>query len=332
LTTRSGTRILLIGCGELGSRHLQAVCTLETVSQIEVVDPRPAALELGRRRLAEVEGRNRDITVQWLAAPEKASKGGDLCIVATQAEGRNTLIRQAANELGYNAFIVEKIVTQSLATYQDLLDFTERQGIGVWVNFKSRAYHVHKRIKDRLDSFEPIHFNAIAGNHGLATNGMHAIDLFVFHDACGVIENAGAQIDPVLHPSKRGNAVFDLSGTMAGYSEKGSHLSISYAAGHESTEHISIVAPRYRAIVDHVNRCGWESDVDRGWQWRPMEFAGNPFVSSMTREFAADILARGQCELPTLAEGMPAHKFVFAQLLPHFNRLLAKDDDLCPVT
>ena len=47
---RSGYRVLIVGCGEIGSRHLQAVASLPQVSEIEVVDPRPEALELGRER------------------------------------------------------------------------------------------------------------------------------------------------------------------------------------------------------------------------------------------------------------------------------------------
>ena len=42
-----GHRILIVGCGELGTRHLQAVASLNEVVEIEVVDPRPEGLELG---------------------------------------------------------------------------------------------------------------------------------------------------------------------------------------------------------------------------------------------------------------------------------------------
>jgi len=38
--------ILLIGCGQLGSRHLQAIAALPEIGQIEVLDPNPQALEV----------------------------------------------------------------------------------------------------------------------------------------------------------------------------------------------------------------------------------------------------------------------------------------------
>ena len=46
--------LLLIGCGELGSRHLQALASLpsdiQSNIQIEVLDSRPEALDIGRQK------------------------------------------------------------------------------------------------------------------------------------------------------------------------------------------------------------------------------------------------------------------------------------------
>ena len=39
-------RILIVGCGQLGGRHLQAVASLPSVREIDVVDPRPEGLEM----------------------------------------------------------------------------------------------------------------------------------------------------------------------------------------------------------------------------------------------------------------------------------------------
>lgn len=54
-------RILIAGCGELGSRHLQAVAALSQVREVEVVDLRPEALALGKQQLSEVQDRAQDV-------------------------------------------------------------------------------------------------------------------------------------------------------------------------------------------------------------------------------------------------------------------------------
>jgi predicted dehydrogenase len=163
-------------------------------------------------------------------------------------------------------------------------------------------------------------------------NGVHAADLFAFYDGTDRIESAGACIDPILHTSKRGNGVFDLSGTLHGYTAKGSHLSISYASQHAGPAHFSIASPRYRAVIDDQMKWFYESTMETGWSWRQVPFEANLMISHMTRHFAADILRSGQCELPTLQECFPAHRFILSELQPHFNKLLNHQSDRCPVT
>ncbi len=55
-------------------------------------------------------------------------------------------------------------------------------------------------------------------------------------------------------------------------------------------------------------------------------------VSQMTKAFVTDILKNSRCQLPTLEECWPAHRFILGALQPHFSRLLGKDLDYCPVT
>lgn len=329
---RSYYRVLIVGCGELGSRHLQAVATLPQVREIDLVDPRPEALELGRQRLSEVPDRPSTTTVRWLNSLEEASRSGDLCIVATQADVRCQLVKQAAETSGYSSFLLEKLVTQSVQDYEDLMEFATRRALSVWVNCKTRVHPSHQRVKAHLDSAEPIIFSVIGGNHGLVNNGIHAVDLFAFYDGTPRIHSAGSRIDPLLHPSKRGNGMFDLSGSLHGYSEKGSRFMLSFAASHDGPMHYTILSPRYRAIVDDRMKWIHESSADSGWSWQAVPYEADLMVSHMTKTFAADILASGRCDLPTLEECFASHRFILGELLPHFNRLLGRELDRCPAT
>lgn len=329
--TAEGRRVLLVGCGELGSRHLQAVVKLPQVREVEVVDPRSAALARGRERVAEISDRQRSITIRWLASLEKATPGGDLCIIATHAQGRCQLVRAVVEGLGYSTFLLEKIIAPSIRELEDLIKYARGRGITAWVNCKARAYPFHRKVKQQLDPDDPILFNVVGGNHGLANNGVHAADLFAFYDGASQIESGGSCVDPVLHSSRRGPSLFDLSGTLHGYTAKGSHFTVSYARDHATGEQISITTRRYRCVVDALQRWAVESDAASGWAWRKAPFEGNLLVSEMTAEFAAAIFT-GRCPLPTLEESAVAHRFILGELQPHFNRLLHRQLDLCPVT
>ena len=328
----SHVRVLLVGCGQLGSRHLQAIASLPEVSEIEVVDPRPESLALGRARLEETPQRRQDQAVRWLSSLEQAAPDGALCIVATQAEGRCQLVREIIERLGYQRFLLEKIVGQSVAEIEELEALLQARHCAAWVNFKTRAYPIHQRIKARLDPQEPILVHAMGGNHGLANNGVHTADLFAFYDDTGRLDLVAASLDPILHPSKRGPRVFDLSGTLQGTTEKGSHFVLSYAGDHAQSEQIIVASKRYRAIVDHMQRWAVESDASTGWDWRPVPFEGDILVSAMTATFARDVLATGRCQLPTLSQSLVAHRFILGALQGPFSRLLEQRLELCPVT
>jgi hypothetical protein len=325
-------RVLIVGCGQLGSRHLQAVAAVPQVEQIEVVDPNPLALRLGLQRLSEVTERRASTSVRWLSSLKDASRSGDLCIIATQAEGRCQLVKEVSESLGYSSFLLEKIVAQSVQEMEGLVQFAEAMGISAWVNCQIRTFPFHRRVKKHIGPKDAVMLSAMGSNQRLATNGIHIADLFAYFDESPRIDSAGASIDQVLHSSKRGPRLYDLSGTLHGYTKKGSRLNISYTDGYCNWEHISIATGRYRCVVDHKQGWAFESDADSEWAWRQVPFEGNLLVSQTTRDFAARILTSGKCPLPTLEQSLVSHRFILGELQPNFSRLLGRELDLCPVT
>jgi len=324
-------KICIVGCGELGSRHLQAVASLPAISEIHIIDSNLKAFELGKSRLKQISDINQEIKFSWSGKIDQQAAKGDLCIVATQAKGRCQLIKEIFQRLGYRKFLIEKLVAQSLDDYQDLLAFVRANHLLIWVNCKSRAYSAHKHIKSRLDPDEPIVFSIIGGNDGLANNGIHAVDLFSFYTKGQKIHRSATHIDPILHPSKRGPEVFDLSGSLYGYSDKGSVFMLSFASGSSAPTLISIVGSKASFIVDHYKKFAYESHADSNWQWSRIPFEENFLVSNMTKAFAADILQESKCDLPTLEECYPAHEFIFEALASVFKQLLKTDGAYCPV-
>ena len=85
-------KVLLIGCGELGSRHLQALASLpsniQSNIQIEVLDSRPEALDIGRQRVEELSSAIPVSEIDWITSMSEASKDGAMCVIATQANDR----------------------------------------------------------------------------------------------------------------------------------------------------------------------------------------------------------------------------------------------------
>lgn len=325
-------KILIVGCGELGSRHLQAVATLPMVEEIVVVDSNSVALQTGQCRLKDLQGLSPRTTFHWLSSLEEVKGTYDLCIVGTLAKGRCSLIKKIVNQLGIRQFLIEKIVSQSSSEYADLLQFAEKNRLEIWINCKTRTYPIHQHVKKQLRPGEPILFSAMGGNHGLANNGVHTADLFIFYDESPEIHLVSSAIEPALHVSKRGKDIFDLSGTLTGKTNKGSTFMLSYAGDHVASEQFSVSTKSYRCIIDQMLRWAFENDGEKGGPWRPLPFEGNLMVSQMTKTFVTEIFEKKNCQLPLLNECWPAHRFILDALQPHFNQLSGEKWNHCPVT
>ncbi len=323
-------RVLLVGCGQIGSRHLQAVGCLPEVASVDVIDCNESSLALGQARLNELTDKNSKILYRWLGAIESSSQSVDLCILATSAFGRLKLIKEIFEKTGVTKFIIEKLVAQSVGEYQELLAFAKQKNLSIWVNCPTRSYAVHQYIKSKLDPHEPVIFSEIGGNHGLICNGIHYVDLFRFYDQSPEIYPAGALIDPILHPSKRGKDLFDLSGILTGYSSKGGKFILSYAADHLASDIVTITTCRARFVVDVIS--GWAEESIEGGAWQKIPVVTNIRVSYTTKIFCSDIFACNVCALPTLQECWLAHHYLLTETLPHFNRLLKTQNQFCPAT
>ena len=322
-------RILIVGCGQLGRRHLEAVSDLKEVSHITVVDAHLAALGQAREFLTQLNQMRPGITFD-LSLP--IGENFDVCIVATQAAGRCALIQDIVRQTKCRKFLIEKIVAQSVQEYKALMDFAQAQNCLIWVNCKTRAYKIHRYIKEKIGQSIPMVMHMVAGNQGLANNGVHAADLFAFYDGDHRIEPIACRVDEKLHPSKRGASVFDLSGTLIGQTSRGSEMVLSYVQDHAAPETISINTPVCRFWVDHSQQNYFESYADEQWVWRKIEIVEDYRVSFMTKAFVSDILSRGQCHLPTLQQCFVGHEFILNILKDPFCRLLGRPVSLCPVT
>lgn len=329
----AGYKILIIGCGELGSRHLQAVSVLESVSEVCVLDPSDRGLELGQTRLAEVSQRNPKIQYHWLKQIDESSCKGDLIILATQAQGRVALVEELFPQLNYRYCLTEKVVAQSVEEYQLFLKAAEQANMKVWVNCKTRAYKVHQYIKSKLSPEEPIVMTRIAGNHGLGSNGIHGADLFAFFTGNQSIDSVRQNIDSVIHPSKRGNHVCDLSGHVYGSTGLGDQFQLSFVREHMAPDVITVMSSSGRFIVDHFKRMGMQSLPENNWEWMPLEdMDENWAVSVMTAAFVNDILEKDECALPTLQQNFIAHEFILNSLYLTFDQLGQIHNGLCPIT
>ena len=320
--------IILVGCGNIGSRHLQAIARLSYSIQVYVIEPNDSAQNLAKLRLKEITYDETNHEFFWYKSVNELKKTGDLVVVATNSVGRVDLILDLINK-GNTRFLVEKVVCQSVSEYNRLLEkINESNGKG-WVNTTPRCFKSYHTIKELLQGERVICFSVKTNSkNGLGTNAVHYIDLLSWLvEDNKIILNGESLLDELL-PNKRGQNFKEFSGTIIGTVKNGSSLSITFLPNLNDETVLEISANRLKIVIDETNEkitmYGNTKDYNLEFNYE--------YVSSTSTHIIDSILKNDKCLLPTLNELLNAHSELFRIFNAHINKLSKEDVELCPIT
>lgn len=232
-------KVLLIGAGRMGTRHLQGLDGV--ASACDVVDPDAKAREGVRSTTGKTE-------IKTFAALDAvpADAGYDAAILASTATDRRELF-EGIERRGVPAILVEKPIAQNRADAKAVLDRVASSKSAVWVNHYRRT----------LSGFEPLRqaggpfvLSISSGAMGLGANGVHWIDFAIHLTGAKSGKLLYGEIDDAIIRSGRGPSFRDYGGRGVFAFPDGSRLMLSCAAGSSAPTMMSIVTPTAHWIVD----------------------------------------------------------------------------------
>jgi len=133
----SSKHIIIVGCGNVGSRHLQAVVKLPHELTIEVVEISKKAQEIAKSRLKEIDYDKKKIRCNWHDDIEELKEKADLVIVSTTSPGKVELVSKLL-DMGFSRFVIDKIVAQSDKEYDFLLNKVTNLKAKAWGFFPNK--------------------------------------------------------------------------------------------------------------------------------------------------------------------------------------------------
>jgi predicted dehydrogenase len=132
--------IAIIGAGQIGSRHLQSLATIEAATVIHLVDPSDDALRVARERFTQVRVPQRgQIELQTVQHLDAVQVPLDLAIVATSANVRADIVQQLLCRRQARYLLLEKVLFQKEADYTRIGHLLVETRIPAWVNCGYRA-------------------------------------------------------------------------------------------------------------------------------------------------------------------------------------------------
>ncbi len=302
------SKIAILGCGQLGSRHLQALKSIEQPLDIFVYDPLQESLDTAKSRYEQFSGKSHP--VEFSKTLPRGTEF-DLIIVPCSSKVRASVITQFYQHNSAKYMVMEKLLFDKKDQYSEIEKLLEKHNTKAWVNCSMRIMPFYAEVKARL-SGEPVVYSVSGSSYGLITNSIHYIDHMAYLNNCTdfLVDTAG--LVPLLVDSKR-----------SGYKELNGRLTVRFANGGFGTINcyptgtmpiqIEISDPKLRCISRESERKAWISSETDNWIWVESE-APIPYQSQMTNWFASDILSKGSCGLVSFRESAKIHMVLLEAL------------------
>jgi hypothetical protein len=322
-------KIVIIGAGQLGSRHLQGVLSSNLHTSIEVVDPSRAALENAQKRADEIQYEKSFKSITFYTDLKDVSKHIDLCIVASTSNVRFNIIQTLISVSAIRYLILEKILFQELDKYDLAEKLFAKKGIQTWVNCPRRMVPEYKALQSRINKTEPVSFVLLGSNWGLGCNAIHFIDLFAFFTGNNLLQFNTEKINKII-PAKR-EGFYELVGTLTGRQGKNSEILLQ---SKESKHHfigISILTDTFYCTVNETQGLMTITDLS-SQNSEDIKFS-IPFQSQLTRNLCEELLIYGQCDLTDFSTSSLLHKRIISSYLDVFeNNGFNNLNGSCPIT
>lgn len=323
------SKIVLIGAGQLGSRHLQGLANSSVEIFIEVVEPFERSREVAKERYEEIESNSKIKSIDFFESIDQLSDTLDVVIIATNADVRSKIIKELFSKKKVKNLILEKVLFQTVEEYHEVEKLLEETSTKCWVNHPRRMFPFYEALQNEIKDSEQISYMVQGGAWGLGCNGLHFIDHLAF-----LSDNAELKIDndflhPHIYEAKRANFV-EFNGLLKG--RVGNHIFTLYSDKGPVPASMTITTDTLTAFIDEANGYTRIARKNNDWKWEESTQKIVYFQSELTNLLIEQIITTGSCDLPNYDEAMKLHIPFVQALLSHMESVEGKVLTLCPIT
>jgi hypothetical protein len=322
--------IAIVGSGNIGSRHLQALKAVNIPLKIFVVDPNPESLSLSKKRYSEVPSGQFQHEILFYQNMEKFENEIDIAIIATSSKVRRMVIEQIFEYSSPKFFILEKILFQKEEDYHVIKDLFEKNKSKAWINCTRTVSPFYRDKTKKLFYQQKILINMSGSSWGLMSNIIHYLDYFAFLFETDDFKIDTTYLDP--HPIQSGRQEYlEITGTLQILFKNGSlGIFTCYPSGDLPTI-VDICSDTKRCIIreDEQKAWVWEGNQSSGWETIDAKIV---YTSELTTKIAEDILNKGRCALTPYKTSMKLHLGVFKPILEFLNEKSGENFSYFPFT
>lgn len=319
---------LIVGAGQIGSRHLQGMLKWQGDQRIYIVDPSPDSLAVTLSRSQEIIHNHQ---LYFLPDLDEVPDNLDLAIIATSANIREKVTAAVLNKSKVKFLLLEKVLFQELDSYERISDLIAKTNTQTWVNHPRRMVPGYSDLKETILKGTSARLYSITGNNwGLGCNGLHFIDLFCFLSGSSVKNIETNWLDKELIMSKRAGFV-EFTGILKGELVNGDKFTVgSYdkkpgpaVINVNTDEDLWVIQEAPNAKISRF----YKNNNETSFNSFKIEFQ-----SEFTTRLCEDLFSKGETILPTYADACDAHKHFISALLEFSNTINNTSEKTLPIT
>ncbi|WLV25346.1 Gfo/Idh/MocA family oxidoreductase [Aciduricibacillus chroicocephali] len=243
--------IAIIGAGQLGSRHLQAISLLCKSLNIFVVDPCEKSLEIANKRFLDTDFRHNK-NVFYFQEISRLPNELDFVIIATSSIPRLGVLKQLLGHAQVKYLLLEKFLFPHVWEYKEAEILLEKLNTKTYVNCTRRAWPFYHEVRKLFLNEKNIVLTVEGANWNLASNAIHFIDIYLFLTNESDIELNTELLDNELQFNKRPGYI-ELTGTLQGRTPKGKITLSSINDQNQGEFKIKIESINKRVEIDEFN-------------------------------------------------------------------------------
>lgn len=321
-------RIALIGAGNLGSRHLQALALLNADTTIHVIDPSQNSLRIARERF-NASKKNIKVDVIYSPVIPETQDSFDVAIIATNSSIRRKVIEEFVQKNKVKFIIMEKIVFQQCDDFSRIKELLDLHNIRAWVNCPRRMFSFYKNLKSKLKGAAFLDLTVKGSQWGLGCNAVHMLDLYAFlcDDADISLNSNGLNTGWI--DSKRPGYI-EFVGSLLGKSKFGQIELTSYPIGNMPLV-LDLASDKMRCIIHEDINTAYISTSDDQWKWSRIDI-DIKYQSELTNLIVEDLVETAKCGLTSFEESTFIHKELLTSFIGHMKKSSDKEILKCPIT
>lgn len=305
--------VLVMGCGQIGSRHIQSLASATFGIVIYALDNSDESLQKAKIIFSKVENKNKYTKLIIVKKLADISTNIDVAIVASNSNERAHLILSVLDKFTPKHMILEKILFNNTEYYKKFEAIFNKINTKVWVN-QYMGYEF-SFLSKYFNSEEKFHMK-VSGNWGLCCNSVHFIEIFHFLIRRIPIALESFVFESEFVKSKR-DGYFELYGSFNIVSSKNHQLSlVSSSESPEGIINIEIISDTIKLVdiwVDEHHNC---NIVHAGDKLKERHYSRRQ--SERTLDLIVSLREYDKCSLPTYKQSCLHHLLILEQLKNKF--------------